>query len=300
MSEHLHAFLDSFLGYLVVERALSNNTLESYSRDLVRYHNFLADQDVATLNDVTQPLIIEFFIQLAKDGLGVRSRARMLATLRGYHRFAIDEGVLTQDNPLAHIETPRLLQTLPEALSLVEVEALLTIVDDGQPLTNRDQAMLEVLYATGLRVSELVGLRYEDLHLQSGYLITSGKGNKQRLVPIGDVAIEKLRYYIDHARPLLAKQKVAEFVFLNRSGNGLTRQGFWKMIKRRALQAGIRKNVTPHTLRHSFATHLVENGADLRVVQTLLGHVDIATTQIYTHVSREHVKKVHQQFHPRG
>ena len=304
MSNLLANCIDSFLNYLSVERGLAANTLESYARDLQRYLIFLEQHSITNLNDVTQRCIIDFFLQLREASLGVRSRVRMLAALRGFHTFSVNEGILSH-NPLTNLETPRILHTLPDTLSVDDVERLLNIHDDGFPLTRRDKAMLEVLYATGLRVSELIGLRHADLHLRSGYLRTFGKGSKQRIVPIGTMATDSLTIYLEQVRPGLAQPKGVQrgdsgYLFLNRSGNGLTRQGFWKMIKRRALQAGITKNVTPHTLRHSFATHLLENGADLRVVQTLLGHVDIATTQIYTHVSREHVKKVHKQFHPRS
>jgi integrase/recombinase XerD len=291
--------VDNFLNYLVVEKALANNTLESYSRDLLRYLDFLERNSISCIEEITQKIVIAFFADIKANGLGVRSRARMLAALRGFHAFMLEEGGISS-NPMANIATPRILHSLPDILSTVEVDNLLEIPDIKQPLAQRDKAMLELLYATGLRVSELVGLRCADLHLQSGYLRTFGKGRKQRIIPVGEVATDYLRLYLDHARKLLEKSYNSDFVFLNRSGNGLTRQGFWKIIKRRALQAGISKNVTPHTLRHSFATHLLENGADLRVVQTLLGHVDIATTQIYTHVSREHIKKIHQQFHPRS
>ena len=303
MSNQLENTSDIFLNYLTIERGFAANTLESYSRDLFQYLDFLNNQSISTFEQITQRHVIAFFSHLKNQGIGVRSRARVLSTLRGFHKFSINEGVV-EGNPLSHIETPRILKTLPDTLSVAEVDTLLELLDDGQPLTKRDKAMLELLYATGLRVSELISLRHADLHLTSGYLRTFGKGSKQRIVPVGEVAVEHLVDYMEQVRPILAQHKTVKkedsgYVFLNRSGNGLTRQGFWKMIKRRAIQAGITKKVTPHTLRHSFATHLVENGADLRVVQTLLGHADITTTQIYTHVSREHIKKIHKQFHPR-
>ncbi|MDY0190075.1 MAG: site-specific tyrosine recombinase XerD [Desulfuromonas sp.] len=298
-NNQLPQLLDSFINYLAVEKALANNTLESYSRDLLRYLDFLTSKSISSAEEISQQIVITFFAEIKEQGLGVRSRARMLAALRGFHTFMLEEGGIGS-NPMANIATPRMLHSLPDILSTVEVNNLLEIPDIDQPLAQRDKTMLELLYATGLRVSELVGLRCADLHLQSGYLRTFGKGRKQRIIPVGEIALEYLKGYLEHARKNLEKGHNSDFVFLNRSGNGLTRQGFWKIIKRRALQAGISKNVTPHTLRHSFATHLLENGADLRVVQTLLGHVDIATTQIYTHVSREHIKKIHQQFHPRG
>lgn len=292
--------LDSFLSYLSVERGLASNTLESYARDLQRYLTFLEQCGRHDLDSVSQGDVLDFFTTTKEHGLGVRSRARLLAALRGFHTFAVEEQHVSH-NPLTRLTTPRMLQTLPDTLNVKEVEKLLQIGDDGQPLTRRDKAMLELLYATGLRVSELIGLELSDIHLNSGYLRTIGKGDKQRIVPIGEVAVEVLSQYIETVRPALSKgRQISDCVFLNRSGKGLTRQGFWKMIKRRALQAGIKKNVTPHTLRHSFATHLLENGADLRVVQMLLGHVDISTTQIYTHVTRDHVRRVHKTFHPRS
>jgi len=299
VNNQLTNVVDTFLNYLAVEKALADNTLESYSRDLLRYLDFLELHGIDSIRDITQHSVLAFFSALKNDGLGVRSRARLLATLRGFHAFAVEEGIAS-DNPLVHIATPRMLHSLPDTLSVADVDKLLNIETRDDPLAQRDKAMLELLYATGMRVSELVSLCCADLHLQSGYLRTFGKGRKQRIIPVGDVALEFLRFYLEHTRPLWAQLHTCDCVFLNRSGNGLTRQGFWKMIKRRARQAGINNNVTPHTLRHSFATHLLENGADLRVVQTLLGHVDISTTQIYTHVSRTHIKKIHQQFHPRG
>lgn len=299
MNKSLDLFVDRFLNFLVVERGLAINTIESYARDLRRYIVFLDANGHTDLDTVTQDQVLAFFSDLRESGLGVRSRARALAVLRGFHAFVVEEGQ-SSHNPVTRLTTPRLLQTLPDTLSVAEVERLLAFVDDGSPLTGRDRAMLELLYATGLRVSELIGLHHADIHLSSGYLHAFGKGSKQRVVPINAVAIASLRCYLDTVRPQLAGERDCKQVFLNRSGKGLTRQGFWKMIKRRAAAAGILKNVTPHTLRHSFATHLLENDADLRVVQMLLGHVDISTTQIYTHVTREHIKKIHKKFHPRS
>ena len=292
--------MDSFLDYLSIERGLAKNTLESYARDLQRYGRFLEEKMITEVENIRQNDVLDFFTSLKEQGMGVRSRARLLAALRGFYQFGVEEYQLA-GNPVSRLTTPKMLQTLPDTLSPSEVDALLDIRDDGQVLTRRDMAMLEVLYATGMRVSELVGLKLDDLHLSSGYLRVMGKGSKQRIIPVGEVAIEVLQGYLSFVRPQLdLNRNLSQCVFLNRSGKGLTRQGFWKMIKRRAVTAGISKNVTPHTLRHSFATHLLENGADLRVVQMLLGHVDISTTQIYTHVTREHVRRVHQTFHPRS
>jgi integrase/recombinase XerD len=219
--------------------------------------------------------------------------------LRTFHRFLVGER-LCAHNPTGQVAAPRSLAALPKTLAPQDVEALLAGPKGEQPLAVRDRAMLEILYATGLRVSELVTLKLSDLQLDVGYLTAFGKRSKQRIVPLGSAAIAELRHYLAVARPRFDKAGTAACVFLNRSGAGLTRQGFWKIIKRRAREAGIHRNITPHTLRHSFATHLLENGADLRAVQAMLGHADIATTQIYTHVTRERLRQLHAQHHPRG
>jgi len=290
--------LETFLNYLQVERGLSSNTLEAYSRDLVRYLDFLHKIPVTDLDDVTPAQVLRFLSHLKNSGLGARSRARALVSLRVFHRFLVAEG-MARANPTSQVEAPRSLQPLPKTLSMEEVEKLLNAPQGERPLDQRDRAMLELLYATGLRVSELVNLKLNDLQLDVGVLFAFGKNRKQRLVPIGEAAQMELILYLEQGRALLQGQGGSPFLFLNRAGRGLTRQGFWKIIKRRAGEAGIGKNITPHTLRHSFATHLLENGADLRAVQTMLGHADISTTQIYTHVTRERLKKVHRQFHPR-
>jgi integrase/recombinase XerD len=295
----LNQNLDQFLNYLVVEKGLSANTLEAYGRDLSRYVGFLDEKGLGRAEEISPTLVLEFLGSLKKTGLGPRSRARTLVALRTFHKFLQQEG-LSGSNPTAQVAAPRSLSPLPQTLSPVEVERLLEAPRGEGCLDVRDRAMLELLYATGLRVSELVGLKLSELQMDAGYLIAFGKGSKQRIVPMGEAAIESLDYYLGHARHLFLKEQKCPCVFLNRSGKGLTRQGFWKIIKRRALASNIRKNITPHTLRHSFATHLLENGADLRAVQTMLGHADISTTQIYTHVTRERLKKLHEQYHPRG
>lgn len=291
--------LDAFTDYLSVERGLAPNTMVAYSADLLRHVEFCIASGVKEPGAVGCEDIRAFFSELKNNGLGVRSRARYLAALRGFYTFALDEGWIGH-NPVSEIETPKLLQTLPHVLSLAEVEALLESCSSETSLGMRDRAMLEVLYACGLRVTELVSLQLNDYHPASGYIKTMGKGDKERIVPIGEAAMEVLHHYLTHGRPALLRGRQSNHVFLNRSAGGLTRQGFWKIIKRRAAEAGINKNVTPHTLRHSFATHLLENGADLRVVQVLLGHADISTTQIYTHVTREHLRRVHERYHPRN
>ncbi len=295
----MNHYLDNFLSYLTVERGLSSHTLDGYGRDLARYLNFLERHRAELLSGVSPALILRFLAELAEKGLGARSRARSLAAVRMFHKFLLTEGYASE-NPASRVEIPRSLRPLPQTLAPAEVERLLSAPCGDDPLVRRDRTMLELLYATGLRVSELVGLRLCDLQLDVGYLSAFGKRSKQRIVPLGETALGELRLYLLHARPILDRSGTSPFLFLNRSGKGLTRQGFWKIIKRRATEARILKNITPHTLRHSFATHLLENGADLRSVQTMLGHADISTTQIYTHVTRERLKKIHEEFHPRG
>jgi len=291
--------LDLFLNYLLIEKGLSKNTLEAYGRDLARYLDFLEKNGFSHLEQVKPVIVLRFLAHLKDNGLSARSRARALVSLRMFHKFLLSEKITTS-NPTALVESPRTLNPLPHTLSPREVDALLAAPNTEEPLDLRDRAMLETLYATGLRVSELVGLRLSDLQLDVGYLTAFGKRKKQRIVPLGEAALDAVRHYLRYGRPVIEHGEGGGMIFLNRFGRGLTRQGFWKIIKRRALAAGIRKNIMPHTLRHSFATHLLENGADLRAVQTMLGHADISTTQIYTHVTRERLKKIHEEFHPRG
>jgi integrase/recombinase XerD len=295
----MNQYLDLFLNYLTVERGLARNTLDAYGRDLARYLEFLEKDGVTTPDRIAPPLILRYLARLRDEGLAPRSRARALVALRMFHKFLLGEGYADR-NPTALVEAPKSLSALPHTLSPAEVERLLAAPLGEGTLALRDRAMLEVLYATGLRVSELVGLKLTDLQLDVGYLTAFGKRSKQRIVPLGEAAIEQLRRYLMYGRPLFDRGTAGGFLFLNRNGQGLTRQGFWKIIKRRAREAGIGKKITPHTLRHSFATHLLENGADLRAVQTMLGHADISTTQIYTQVTRERLRRLHQQHHPRG
>ncbi len=291
--------LDRFLNHLLVEKGLSRHTLDAYGRDLARYLDFLEQRGVGEPAAVRQADVIDYLGLLRRQGLAARSRARNLVSLRQFHRYLLREG-LAADDPTARIEAPKNLPSLPQSLTPDEVERLLAAPAGESPLALRDRAMLEVLYATGLRVSELVSLELGQLQLDAGFLRAFGKGSKQRVVPLGEMATEALIRYLAAGRPRLLGERRQARVFLNRSGLGLTRQGFWKMMKRRAVEAKISKNITPHTLRHSFATHLLDNGADLRSVQTMLGHADISTTQIYTHVSRERLRRIHEKHHPRG
>jgi len=295
----MNHYLDHFLNYLAVERGLSDNTLDAYGRDLARYVDFLEQQQVASLEQVSPVVVLKFMGTLKGRGLSARSRARTLAALRTFHKFLVREK-LAADNPTDQVLSPKSLSALPKTLSPADVESLLASPKGETPLALRDRAMLEIIYATGLRVSELVSLKLDDLQLDVGYLTAFGKRSKQRIVPLGEAAIASLRSYLNYGRAHLDKERGSKFLFLNRSGQGLTRQGFWKIIKRRAGEAGIRQSITPHTMRHSFATHLLENGADLRSVQAMLGHADISTTQIYTHVTRERLRQMHAQHHPRG
>lgn len=293
----MNGVLDVFLAYLVVEKGLSRNTLDAYSRDLCRYLAFLEATGCREPALVSAVDVAAFIASLKGSGLSPRSRARALSSLRMFHRFLVVEGYATV-NPTAVIESPRMPGRLPDILSAVEVEQLLQSVCGGDGNALRDRAMLELLYATGLRVSELVKLKLADINLVAGYLVTAGKGDKERLVPVGEAARMAVGEYLASVRMLAAAGN--GFLFLSRFGEPMTRQAFWNIIKKRALQAGIMKKISPHTLRHSFATHLLENGADLRSVQMMLGHADLATTQIYTHVSNERLKKIHRELHPRG
>ncbi len=295
----MNHYLDLFLSYLVVEKGLTRNTLEAYSRDVGGYVSFLEGGGCREPSQVRSTHVSSYLGSLKDSGLAPRSRARALSSIRMFHRFLLREGYAA-DNPTAIIESPRMPGKLPHVLSPVEVEALLLAPSGDECIDLRDRAMLELLYATGLRVSELVSLRLSDLNLVAGYLMTSGKGEKERLVPVGESAAKVLADYLLHARKSLDRGGESRFLFLSRLGGKMSRQSFWNIIKKRALQAGIRRDISPHTLRHSFATHLLENGADLRSVQLMLGHADLSTTQIYTHISRERLKRLHQELHPRG
>ena len=289
-------YVDLFLNYLVVEKGSAANTVAAYSRDLSRYLQFLGER---APSDIRPTDVTGYLAKLKGEGIAPRSRARALSALRMLHRFLVVEGY-AELNPTSIIEAPKGLIRLPAVLGRRDVEALLAAPLDTGAIELRDQAMLELLYATGLRVSELVGLKLGEVNIVAGYLMTIGKGDKERLVPIGESACKSVGRYLDGARDELLKEGSSQRLFLSRLGEGMTRQAFWNIVKKRALQAGIRSSISPHTLRHSFATHLLDNGADLRSVQIMLGHADLSSTQIYTHVTRERLKLLHAQFHPRG
>jgi integrase/recombinase XerD len=291
--------LDRFLNHLLVERGLAPATLESYSRDLVAYAGFLEDSGVRSVSPEDAPLILKHLIGLRNAGLGARSRARHLVSVRGFYRFLAREGVLPTD-PSKLLDMPKSALKLPDVLTVEEVRRLLNAPTSDRATGLRDAAMLELLYAAGLRVSELVGLKLQDVHLDGGYVRVLGKGSKERIVPIGQFARDRILVYLEQARGRLTGAIQSRFLFVARAGRPMTRQGFWKLLRTYARAAGLVRKVTPHSLRHSFATHLLEGGADLRAVQVMLGHADISTTQIYTHVAADRLREVHRKFHPRG
>lgn len=281
-----------------MEKGLSENTLAAYGRDVARLEAFAARR-AKTLSQLGPAHIREFLRELHREGLSHRSVARMLSAARGLYRFACAEGEVKAD-PTEQVEPARLSRNLPRYLTLDEVEQLLAAPDTSTPIGLRDRSMLETLYATGLRVSELVSLRLEEIHPEASYLLTRGKGGKERVVPLGRSAIRWLQNYLAKGRPWLARRRPAPWVYLSQRGTRMTRQRFWQALKSYGQQAGIRKRLSPHVIRHSFATHLLERGADLRSLQLMLGHADISTTQIYTHVSRDRLRKVYDEFHPRA
>ncbi|MGA2316755.1 MAG: site-specific tyrosine recombinase XerD [Thermodesulfobacteriota bacterium] len=295
----MEQLLDQFLHFLIVEKGLSKNTIEAYSHGLTRFLNHLRGKGVQEIRDVDKFHVRGFLLALKKKNLAAKSIVRNLVAIRTFFRFLIEEGIL-ETNPVEELESPKVAKTLPEILTLKEIEQILEQPNLQTPLGIRDRAMLEMLYATGMRVSELTHLPTHQVNLEGGYVLLYGKGSKERIVPLGSEAMKWVTQYLKTAREILAKGKESPSLFINRSGKGMSRQGFWKNLKDYGRRACLRKRITPHLLRHSFASHLLERGADLRSVQMMLGHVDISTTQIYTHVTGERLKKIHQRYHPRG
>jgi integrase/recombinase XerD len=295
MDEQLKDFMD----YLIVEKGSAKNTIMAYERDLKSYLHYLINvESVHSLNDVQRVHIVHFLRFLKEQGKSSKTLARHIASVRAFHQFLLRAKATNQD-PSVQIETPRLERSLPNVLSLQEVEILLNTPNTQDHFGIRDKAMLELLYATGIRVSELIGLEIDNIQLTMGFVRCNG--NKERIIPIGRTAADAIKHYLEDGRPRFTSAKQQDHaLFLNHQGKQLTRQGFWKILKKLAREAGIDKELTPHTLRHSFATHLLENGADLRAVQEMLGHADISTTQIYTHVSKTKLKDVYSKFHPRA
>ena len=288
----------SFLDYATVEKGLAPNSIAGYGRDLRKFAGYLHNSKLA-LAQVRREHIRRFLETLYQQGLSARSAARQLAALRHFFQFLVKEGRLATD-PAHEVEAPHLSHSLPKYLNFQEVEALLAQPDSTTPMGLRDRAMLELLYATGMRVSELLSVRWEDFEPNLGIVRCVGKGNKERLIPVGKSALSAIESYLGRGRDALAKRSGVPYLFLNQRGGQLSRVGFWKILSAYGRRAGIRVSLTPHLLRHSFATHLLERGADLRSIQTMLGHSDISTTQIYTHVLKERLRQVYQSHHPRA
>lgn len=289
-----------YFNYLLVERGVAKNTLESYGRDLHRFLLFVQEKKGLTdVREVTPEVIIEYLVQIKNEGLSANSMNRSLAALRGFYKYLLQEKRIEQ-TPLANIELAKVWMRLPDTISKEEMNVILAQPGDQTAFALRDSAMLELLYATGIRVSELINLTMNSINWQVGFVTVMGKGSKERIVPIGKTAYDCTRLYVDNARPQLMQKKSTDMLFLNRFGGKFTRQGLWKIVVRYAKKAGMQKKVYPHTFRHSFASHLLEGGADLRTVQVMLGHADISTTQIYTHITRERLREIHHKYHPRG
>ena len=293
--------VEDYIHFIRVERQLSANTLASYRRDLESYAQHLQDvQQLKDYNEVHREHILLHLENLRAEGKTARTVARHISSIRSFHQFLLREKVTTTD-PTVHLEMPQVEQKLPKVLSIEEIDTLIAAPDRSNPQGIRDIAMLELLYASGMRISELTELNVEDIHLTMGFVRVFGKGRKERIVPLGRGALNAMSHYLERARyELQGKYPKTDALFISHRGKRLTRQGCWKIIKTHAEKARINKELTPHVLRHSFATHLIENGADLRAVQEMLGHADIATTQIYTHVSKTRLSEVYKQFHPRA
>jgi integrase/recombinase XerD len=295
----MHVLVEQFLDHLAMERGLSTNTRQAYGTDLTGLMAFADARGVPSLNQLTRTHLMDFLVHERDRGIAVNSIARRLVAIRMFLRYLQHEGILAV-NVADVMDSPRLWKTLPGVLSPREVERMLALPAGDDPLVVRDRAILETFYATGMRVSEVCSLRIDDLHFDSGYLRCTGKGSKTRVVPFGEKARESLQRYLSEARPRLAGENAGRQVFLTRRGSGFSRKGLWKLIRAYAARAAIGKTVSPHTLRHSFASHLLANGAPLRVIQEMLGHADIATTQIYTHVDHNRLRAIHAQYHPRA
>jgi len=294
----VEAQIRTFLNCLRVEKGLAENTILAYRRDIIKFAAFCAERKLGA-KDIQRADVVDFLASLYRGGLDSRSVARHLVTIRHFFRFALLEGYIT-DDPAATIESPRFRHSLPEFLSLEEVDRLLAQPDLGSVVGVRDRAMIELLYSCGLRVSELCGVRLADLQTEIGCLRCVGKGNKERLVPVGREALNAVQRYLRLSRPKLLGERSSPYLFVNQSGAVMSRIVFWRLLRDYGRKAGLRKALTPHMLRHSFATHLLDRGADLRSVQMMLGHSDISTTQIYTHVVEERLKQVYKAHHPRA
>jgi integrase/recombinase XerD len=289
-------YVDEYLNHILVERGLSKNSVEAYSNDLCRFFSWLGEKPPGAIK--TEDLR-DYMGWLREEGISPRSTTRAVSAIRGYYRYLIEEE-LAETDPTELLDRPKLEKSLPDVLNKIDMERLLNTPDGGSPEGLRDRAMFEILYAAGIRVSELINLLLNDVNMTSGVISVFGKGSKERLVPIGDIAASSIEAYLGKARPALGKKNSCQALFISRRGKGLTRQAVWYRIKLHANECGLKTKVSPHTFRHSFATHLLEGGADLRSVQAMLGHSDISTTQIYTHVDRNKLRNEYDQFHPRA
>ncbi len=294
----MEIYLEAFLDYLKVEKGLSSNSISAYGHDIKKYIEFLKNRKIVRIGDIQRKDIMDFFFSL-RGKISPSSISRCLSSVKSFHKFLLRERITSSD-PADLIETPKVGKKIPDVLTFEEVSNLLKAPSLRTPQGLRDRAILELMYASGMRVSEISGLRVADLNLDVGFVKCKGKGAKERIVPLGKAAEKFLRRYLDEVRPRLLRGRSSEFLFLAQGGRRLSRQSIWKMIKKMVVKARIRKKVTPHTLRHSFATHLLERGADLRSVQEMLGHSSITTTQIYTHINRMRLKEIHSRFHPRA
>ena len=295
MDNHIQQYLD----YLIIEKGLSPNSVDSYTADLAQFVNFLENHKISTLHQIDTAVILAWLVDLSKQGLSAKSRARHLVSIRGLFKHLITEKCLNK-NPVKDVDIPKTGLALPKIVSVADIEALLSAPDRRKPRGLRNAAMMEIMYGAGLRVTELISLKIQDINLDANFLRVMGKGSKERMVPIGSKAHNSVEQWLGEGRRQLLKGISSPYLFIARAGRPMTRQAFWKLIKKYALQANINAGITPHTLRHSFATHLLEGGADLRSVQTMLGHSDISTTQIYTHISREYLMKMHRKYQPRS
>ncbi|OIO32911.1 MAG: site-specific tyrosine recombinase XerD [Candidatus Omnitrophica bacterium CG1_02_40_15] len=294
----MRELIEQFLSYISVERGMANNTVSSYKRDLCKFVDYLKSKKIDSIDKVQRQMVNSFMMVEKDRGLGSNSISRELACIKSFFKFLLKENII-KENTVTIIESPKLWKRLPFTLSVNEVEALLNAPNVRDIMEMRDKACMELIYATGMRVSELVNLKMDDINMGVGFAKCFGKGSKERIVPFGKKAKESLERYLEKSRPQFLKRSISNYLFLTRLSKPMSRQTFWKIIKRYTKAARIKKKVTPHSLRHSFATHILERGADLRIVQEMLGHADISTTQIYTHVSKDRLKSIHQKYHPR-
>jgi len=291
--------IEIFLNYLSVEKGVSSNTIESYKNDLIFYQNYLKEKGIDSFLKVNRQDISDFMLKQKEKNLSASSISRRLSCLKTFYRFLLREKIISSD-PTEAMQSPKLWKKVPDTLNIEEIERLIAQPNIRTKIGIRDKAILDMMYATGMRVSEVVNLKLEQLNLEMGFLRCIGKGNKERIIPLGRYACDAIKRYLEMSRGFLLGEKQSEYLFLNRRGYPISRQGLWKIIKKYARMAGIKKPVRPHIIRHSFATHLLERGADLRSVQEMLGHSDISTTQVYTHINKDYLKMIHKKFHPRG